>query len=96
MHFAPETRHKVHGDGRQSRRFAFIADVVQANLLAATAPAERCAGRAYNIGGDRSYELLEMLAILEEVLGVSANPTFTPPRAGDIRNSSADLSARPS
>src|SRR5438093_5418890 len=44
----------VHGDGLQSRSFAYVDDVVEANLAAAAAPAEACSGRAYNIAGDTS------------------------------------------
>jgi UDP-glucose 4-epimerase len=83
----------VHGDGKQSRSFAYIDDVVAANLAAATAPAEACSGKAYNIAGTRSYTLLELLDELGMILGVDVDPEFASPRAGDIRNSSADLTA---
>jgi UDP-N-acetylglucosamine/UDP-N-acetyl-alpha-D-glucosaminouronate 4-epimerase len=86
---APE----VHGDGRQSRHFAYISDVVDANLLAATAPAERCAGRAFNIAGGDTHDLLDLLRILESVIGTSVPPLHTEPRAGDVRNTFADVSA---
>jgi UDP-glucose 4-epimerase len=83
----------VHGDGLQSRSFAFIDDVVAANLAAAGAPAERCAGRAYNIAGSSSRTLLELLDELGAILGVAVVPEHTDPRAGDVRQSSADLTA---
>lgn len=83
----------VHGDGLQSRSFAYVDDVVEANLAAAKAPAEACSGRAYNIAGDRSYTLLELLEELGTILGVEVNPEHTDPRAGDVRHSSADLTA---
>ncbi|MCA1844596.1 MAG: NAD-dependent epimerase/dehydratase family protein, partial [Actinobacteria bacterium] len=54
-------RPTVHGDGLQSRSFAYIDDVVAANLAAATAPAEACSGKAYNIAGSSRYTLLELL-----------------------------------
>ena len=82
----------VHGDGLQSRDFAFVADVVRANILAATAPGEACSGKAYNIAGGSEQSLMEMLGILNEVLGTSVQPTHTDPRAGDVRHSYADLS----
>lgn len=85
---APE----VHGDGRQSRHFAYISDVVEANLLAAQAPAERCSGRAFNIAGGDTYDLLDLLAILEKIIGTTVAPHHTDPRAGDVRNTFADLS----
>jgi len=83
----------VHGDGGQSRSFAYIDDVVAANLAAATAPAEACSGRAYNIGGNRRSTLLELLDELGAILGVEVDPEHTSPRAGDIRHSFADISA---
>jgi UDP-glucose 4-epimerase len=83
----------VHGDGLQSRSFAYVDDVVEANLAAAGAPGEVCSGRAYNIAGDRSYTLLELLDELGSILGVEVNPEHTNPRPGDIRHSSADVTA---
>ncbi|MGH9025093.1 MAG: NAD-dependent epimerase/dehydratase family protein, partial [Acidimicrobiia bacterium] len=85
---APE----IHGDGLQSRHFAFVADVVRANLLAASAPSGDCSGRAYNIAGADAHTLLDLLTLLEDCLGMSAEPTFVGPRAGDVRQSLADLS----
>jgi UDP-glucose 4-epimerase len=83
---------EVHGDGTQSRDFAFVADVVRANILAATAPAEACNGKAYNIAGGKEQSLLEMLAILKEAIGADVEPNHVGPRAGDVRHSFADLS----
>ncbi len=83
----------VHGDGLQSRSFAYVDDVVDANLAAAEAPAGSCSGKAYNIAGSRSYTLLELLHELGEILGVEPAPEHTAPRTGDVRHSSADLSA---
>jgi UDP-glucose 4-epimerase len=83
----------VHGDGKQSRDFTFISDVVRANLCAAEAPAAQCAGRAYNIAGGASWTLLDILSILGELLEVSPEPEFTAPRAGDVRRSQADVAA---
>ena len=83
----------VHGDGMQSRDFTFIADTVAANLCAATALAERCAGRVFNIARGRPATLLELLEVLANELGVTVTPTHTDPRPGDVRNSHADISA---
>ena len=83
----------VHGDGKQSRSFAYIDDVVAANLAAATAPAEACSGKAYNIGGRRRSTLLQLLDELGAALGVDVEPEHTAPRPGDIRHSFADLTA---
>jgi UDP-glucose 4-epimerase len=86
-------RPTVHGDGGQSRSFAYVDDVVEANLAAAASPAASCSGKAYNIAGSRSYTLLQLLEELGAILGVEADPEHTATRAGDIRHSSADLSA---
>ena len=86
-------RPTVHGDGLQSRSFAYVEDVVEANLAAATAPAEACSGRAYNIAGSTSYTLRELLEELGTILGVDVDPEHTAPRAGDVRHSSADVTA---
>ena len=83
----------VHGDGGQSRSFAYIDDVVAANLAAATAPAEACSGKAYNIAGNRRSTLLELLDELGAILGVKVDPEHTEARAGDIRHSFADITA---
>jgi UDP-glucose 4-epimerase len=86
-------RPEVHGDGHQSRDFSYIQDVVQSNLLAADAPADRCSGKAYNIAGGSAYSLMDLLGILEGLLGVDANPVHTDPRPGDVRHTRADTSA---
>src|SRR5437764_7640890 len=83
----------VHGDGGQSRSFAYIDDVVAANLAAAAAPSQACSGKAYNIAGSSRYTLLQLLDELGATLGVEADPEHTDPRPGDIRHSFADLSA---
>ncbi len=84
---------QVHGDGRQSRDFAFVEDVVRANVLAASAPAERCSGRAFNIAGGKEQSLLDLLAILRDLLDRDVAATHVDPRPGDVRHSYADLSA---
>ena len=83
----------VHGDGRQTRAFVYVDDAVAANLAAATAPAENCRGHAYNVAGRRSVDLLELLAILGRILDVEPRPVHVDPRPGDVRHTSADISA---
>jgi UDP-glucose 4-epimerase len=83
----------VHGDGRQSRDFTFIADTVSATIAAATAPAERCAGHVYNVAPGKSHDLLELLDILGRLLDVEPKPEHTAVRAGDVRRTMADPSA---
>jgi UDP-glucose 4-epimerase len=84
---------EVHGDGLQSRDFTFVADVVDANLAAAHAPAELCSGRAYNVAGGRAHSLLDLLEILGRLLDVEPKPVHTDPRPGDVRHSRADAAA---
>lgn len=83
----------INGDGLQSRDFAFVSDVVAANIAAATAPAEACSGKAYNIAGGSERSLLELLGILKEILGSDVEPVHAPTRPGDVRHSFADLAA---
>jgi UDP-glucose 4-epimerase len=83
----------VHGDGMQSRDFTFISDVVAANLAAANAPAARCSGNAYNIAAGTTTTLLDLLDILGGLLHTTPQPSFQPPRAGDVRVSQADPDA---
>jgi UDP-glucose 4-epimerase len=81
----------IFGDGLQSRDFVYVANVVQANLLAASAPAERAAGRVFNIGTGQSITLLDLIGRLSELTGRPIQPMFAPARAGDIRVSESDI-----
>jgi nucleoside-diphosphate-sugar epimerase len=82
---------QVHGDGRQSRDFTFVADAVQANLRAATAPPDACAGRSFNVAHGMPHSLLDLLEILAGEVGVAVEPVHVEPRAGDVRYSHADI-----
>lgn len=83
----------IFGDGLQSRDFAYIDNVVAANLLAAERPAENVAGRVFNIAGGVSVTLLDLIAELNKLTGQSIVPKHEPGRSGDIRHSAADLTA---
>ncbi len=83
----------LHGDGEQSRDFTYIANVVHANLLALTAPASAVAGRVFNIACGQSHSLNDAYRILAQLTGYKRPPRYTQPRAGDVRNSLADISA---
>jgi UDP-glucose 4-epimerase len=82
----------IHGDGYQSRDFAYIDDAVAAFLAAATTPAAACAGKAYNVAGGSAHSLLDLLSILEKIIGRAVDPVHTDARPGDVRHSRADLS----
>ena len=79
----------IYGDGQQSRDFTYVGNVAHANLLAADAP--DVSGRVLNVANGRSITLLEMLAALNRLLGTDIRPIHAPPRAGDIRESMADI-----
>jgi UDP-glucose 4-epimerase len=79
----------IYGDGRQSRDFTFVANVVHANLLAADAP--DTAGRVLNAANGRSISLLELLSAINDLLGTKVVPRYEPARPGDIRESMADI-----
>jgi UDP-glucose 4-epimerase len=87
------TSPEVHGDGRQSRDFTFVADAVGAFLAAADTSATRCAGRAYNVAGGEETSLLELLAALRRIVGVDIPARHVEPRPGDVRRSRADCTA---
>lgn len=81
----------INGDGKQSRDFTYIENVVEANLKACLAPSE-AAGEAYNIAfGGREY-LIDIYYGLTKALGVNKEPNYGPDRAGDIKHSNADIS----
>jgi len=84
-------RPTVFGDGSQSRDFTFIDNVVQGNLAAADSP--DAVGRVLNVACGRKFSLLELIASINQVLGTNLEPIFAPPRAGDVRESLADISA---
>lgn len=79
----------VYGDGEQSRDFTFIENVVQANLLACTAPA--APGQFMNIAcGDR-YSLNTLLQLLAEIIGKDVRPIYQAERSGDVKHSLASI-----
>ena len=81
----------INGDGKQSRDFTYIENVIEANLKACVAPKE-ATGEAYNIAyGGREY-LIDIYYGLTKALGVNIEPNFGPDRAGDIKHSNADIS----
>lgn len=82
----------IFGDGGQSRDFCFIDNVCEANWLAANAPANVCTGRPMNIACHDSTTLNDIYGELKKLMGVSIDPIYAPPRAGDVRSSLADIS----
>ena len=82
-------RPRIYGDGRQSRDFVYVANVVEANLLACGTKV--AVGDVFNIGTGQETNLLELLAILSHLAGQRIDPIFAAPRPGDIRRSYGDI-----
>ena len=81
----------INGDGRQSRDFTYIDNVIEANLKACLAPHE-AAGEAFNIAYGGRERLIDIYYTLTKTLGKNIEPKFGPDRAGDIKHSNADIS----
>ncbi|MCI0362990.1 MAG: NAD-dependent epimerase/dehydratase family protein [Phycisphaerales bacterium] len=80
----------IYGDGKQTRDFTYIDNVVNANLLAALSP-RPFSGEVINIGTGQRISLLDVLSHMGRVMNLKVQPTFAPPRAGDVRHSVADI-----
>lgn len=79
----------IYGDGEQGRDFTYVENVVTANLLALDAP--RAPGHVYNVGGGQRTTVNQLVAMTARVLGIEPSCEFQPPRAGDVRDSLADI-----
>lgn len=82
-------RPTIYGDGEQSRDFTYIDNVVHGNLLAADAPG--VAGKSINLANGRQTSLLELIHVLNKLLGTKVQPIHQPARVGDVRESLADI-----
>ncbi len=81
----------IYGDGKQSRDFTYIDNIVQGNLAAAEAP--NAAGKVFNVACGSQYSLLDLLASINNVLDTKIQAVFAPKRLGDVRESLADITA---
>jgi nucleoside-diphosphate-sugar epimerase len=86
-------RPTIFGTGLQGRDFTYVDNVVSANLLAALAPAEKVAGRVFNIACGGRHTLQAVYSALAEIIGFDGEPIYGSPRNGDILNSQADIAA---
>ncbi|HET9015578.1 MAG TPA: NAD-dependent epimerase/dehydratase family protein [Thermomicrobiaceae bacterium] len=77
------------GDGRQSRDFTYVDDIVEATYRAAEIPT---AGIAINVGGGSRVSLLQVFTLLEELVGRPLRVEVEPVAPGDVRHTAADLS----
>ncbi|MGD0173448.1 MAG: NAD-dependent epimerase/dehydratase family protein [Anaerolineales bacterium] len=75
----------IYGDGRQTRDFIYVGDVVRANILACES--DRADGRVLNIGSGRGRSILDLRSELEALCGVRLKLELSAPRTGDIRHS---------
>jgi nucleoside-diphosphate-sugar epimerase len=82
----------INGDGEQSRDFTYIDNAVSANLLACKAPAEKAAGRVFNVATGRRVTLNETFKLLQPLTAYKGQPNYGPDRGGDIKHSLADIS----
>ncbi len=82
----------IYGDGEQSRDFTYIDNVVAGNLLAAEAPAEKVAGQMMNLATGQKITLNQTFDILKGLTGYNGKPAYEGARAGDIKESLADIS----
>jgi UDP-glucose 4-epimerase len=80
---------EVHGDGKQSRDFTYIDNVVEANLLASTTPG--VSGEVFNIACSQSSSLLQIIKELEKFIGHPLKRNHVPSRTGDVRKTWADI-----
>jgi len=80
----------VHWDGKQSRDFTHVANVVSANLLAAKAPAAKVSGEAFNVANNETHSLLDMIRVIEKIIGRKLERRHHPMRGGDVRKTFAD------
>jgi len=80
------------GDGKQSRDFTYVDNVVEANLLACAAESRDVAGRVFNVATAQRVDLVQTFEILKKLTGYSGEVKYGPERAGDVKHSLADIS----
>lgn len=83
----------IFGTGEQGRDFTYIANTVSANLLACAAPAEKVAGKMFNVACGGSHSLNKTYKLIAESMGYDKPPLYGPFRTGDVLDSMADISA---
>jgi UDP-glucose 4-epimerase len=86
-------RPTIFGDGEQGRDFTYVENAVSANLLAMAAPAEKVAGKVFNVACGERHTLNKTFRVLADILDFRQEPIYGEKRAGDIQDSLADISA---
>ena len=87
--FIDGERPSIHGDGKQTRDFTYVENVVNANLLACRS--SLAPGHVFNIACGQRYSLLDLFNVLKNIFHSEIQPMHTEPRPGDIRDSLADI-----
>ncbi len=80
----------IYGDGEQTRDFTYIANVVDGVLRACDAP--KASGEVINVATGGRISLNDLVRVLNKLVGSSLEPIYKEPRAGDVRDSQADIS----
>ncbi|PIP67462.1 MAG: LPS biosynthesis protein WbpP [Candidatus Omnitrophica bacterium CG_4_9_14_0_2_um_filter_42_8] len=80
----------IHGDGRQTRDFTYVANVVHANIKSAVTPGIKC--EVFNIACGKAYSVLDIVKYVNKILGKNISPKLGPIRAGDALHTLADIS----
>lgn len=79
----------IYGTGKQSRDFTYVANVVEANILASQK--QKSGGEVFNVACGRDYTILELLKILNRIMHKNIKPVFLAPRPGDVFKTKADI-----
>jgi len=79
----------IHGDGKQTRDFTYVANVVQANIKSAVTPGIKC--EVFNIACGKAYSVLDIVKYVNKILGKNISPKLGPIRAGDAKHTLADI-----
>ncbi len=82
----------IFGDGKQSRDFTYVDNVVEANLLACQAAGPEVAGKVFNIATSRRTDLYQIFQLLKKLTGYAGDVKYAPERPGDVKHSLADIS----
>jgi len=80
----------IHGDGKQTRDFTYVANVVQANIKSAVTPGIKC--EVFNVACGKAYSVLDIVKYVNKILEKDIKPAFGPIRPGDAKHTLADIS----
>ncbi len=83
----------IFGNGKQSRDFTYIDNVVEANILAATTSFRHPVSAVFNVANGKDHTVLQLVEFLNKIIGKNIKPTFLPVRAGDVFRTCADISS---